>query len=54
MAECRRCERETERRTLDGYPLCRVCAEWYSQHQRSRDVNQRSLKADYSPAEEED
>lgn len=43
MAECQRCGRETERRTLTDEPLCAECAEWREEHEKSRDADQRGL-----------
>lgn len=44
MSECHRCGRDTDRQTLDGDPLCSVCAEWRENHCKSRDVEQYGLE----------
>ena len=43
MAECQRCGRDTDRRTLVDEPLCADSAEWREEYEKSRDANQRGL-----------
>ena len=43
MTECRRCGRETDRRTLDDSALCAECAKWREEHTESRDADQAGL-----------
>ncbi|HET7325452.1 MAG TPA: hypothetical protein VFJ06_14085 [Halococcus sp.] len=43
MAECQRCGRDTDRRTLASDPLCAECAKWAEEHAQTRDADQRGL-----------
>lgn len=44
MAECRRCGRDTDRRTLADDPLCLRCADWVEDHDESREADQQGLE----------
>lgn len=53
MAECHRCGRKTDRRTLTDEALCPHCADWINNHDESRAAEQHGLE-DYANQEAAD